>query len=402
MNADTMSHPVAIYLQGGTVPSYFYLTPVLGGPGAPRYPVTTDGQVIGRSEEAEIALLEPTVSRRHASIELQDGDVWLEDLQSKHGSFVNSKRVSRLRLKVGDIVVFGLSIVLRLEEADEEVPPAMPLRLPGDISSPFGPVGTSDMPAPDLTRQHLLAGDTAMHQAIPSEQKQTRALIRTRDELVKARKMAAAGGFCLTVIPDVQRRLTELCARLRKEPDSCDAASMLADLEPLQDALAGVLEATEVFPSEPTTPTDLWEAVRQAVKEVKDDANLHRSELNLDVARDLWVMADPLRLQTAVNEFLKSAIRSGRSGATVQIQAIKGADKVSLVISNQNLEMSSSGRHRVFDPFVTTDAHWHRLGLGIFEARQIVMSFGGTVTLESGESLGTAVAISLAPAEPPE
>jgi pSer/pThr/pTyr-binding forkhead associated (FHA) protein len=103
---------------------------MLGGPGAPRYPIEERVQLIGRSEKAEISLLEPTVSRKHASIQVKGDKVELVDLGSKHGTFVNSKRISKARLRVGDIVVFGLSLVLRVEECPDPLPPVGPLRVP--------------------------------------------------------------------------------------------------------------------------------------------------------------------------------------------------------------------------------------------------------------------------------
>ena len=127
---------------------FFYLTPVLGGPRAPRYPVVQQRQVIGRSEQADIALLEPTVSRKHAVAWVESGRVMLEDTGSTHGTFVNSKRISRAVLEVGDIVVFGLSIVLKLEVSDTPIPPAPPLVVPTGLPGLFGAFATGDIHNP--------------------------------------------------------------------------------------------------------------------------------------------------------------------------------------------------------------------------------------------------------------
>ena len=374
---------------------FFYLTPVLGGPGAPRYPVANQRQIIGRSEESEIALLEPTVSRKHAAIECKKGEVWLEDLQSKHGSFVNSKRVNRTLLKVGDIVVFGLSIVLRLESTDQEVPPAMPLRVPGSINAPFSPMRATEGPDAMAHVGPLTEGDTAMHQVVPSNQKQARELIRLKDQLVKARKMAAAGTFCLTLIPDIHQRVGELCQKLDEE--GADPKDLRDQLKQVHDGLTRIMEATQVIPAPRFEPSDITEVVQRAVKMVKPDMDIHRIKLAVDLAPDLEARSDPQRLVVALTEIFKSAIRSGRSGATVAITGVKHEDGVLLTVSNQSQEISANGLLRVFDPFVTSDVHWQRLGMGIFEARQIIMSFGGTVTLESTEGLGTSVDIVLPP-----
>ena len=379
------------------MPKYYYLTPVLGGPGAPRYPVTDRRQIIGRSEESEIALLEPTVSRRHAGVEFKEDQVWLEDLQSKHGSFVNSKRINKAQLKEGDIVVFGLSIVLRLEQTDQEVPPAMPLRVPGGLSlnHPFAPLRavegshTAELPHPVADRE------TAMHRVVPSDLKQAREIIRLKDQLVKARKMSAAGTFCLSLIPDIHDRVSDACQKLAEPTEEFDLEDLKAQLEPVLDGLVRIMKATQVIPAPRSEPSNIAEVVQRAVEMVKPDTDIHRIMLAIDVPESLVARTDPQRLVVALTEFLKSAIRSGRSGATVSITGALSKEGVLLTISNQSLELSADGLMRVFDPFVTSDVHWQRLGLGIFEARQIIMSFGGTVTLESTEGLGTSVDIIL-------
>lgn len=61
--------------------------------------------IIGRSEECQIAIPDPRVSRRHAMIRKQDGGFYLFDLGSFNGSYLNGSRVTAARqLKSGDII----------------------------------------------------------------------------------------------------------------------------------------------------------------------------------------------------------------------------------------------------------------------------------------------------------
>jgi len=62
---------------------------------------------IGRDPANDIVLEDTTVSRRHAQIERQDGDVVLTDLGSSNGTFVNGRRVQQAPLRPGDEVVIG-------------------------------------------------------------------------------------------------------------------------------------------------------------------------------------------------------------------------------------------------------------------------------------------------------
>jgi hypothetical protein len=53
--------------------------------------------LIGREAHCDIVVPDPTVSRRHAALRRRDGEDWLEDLDSRGGTFVNGVRVSEPR-----------------------------------------------------------------------------------------------------------------------------------------------------------------------------------------------------------------------------------------------------------------------------------------------------------------
>ncbi|MGC2446939.1 MAG: SpoIIE family protein phosphatase [Candidatus Sulfotelmatobacter sp.] len=62
---------------------------------------------VGRKVDKDLVIADPRVSRDHAQI-LQEGlDFFLEDLGSKHGTFVNGERIQRQKLDRGDRLEFG-------------------------------------------------------------------------------------------------------------------------------------------------------------------------------------------------------------------------------------------------------------------------------------------------------
>jgi hypothetical protein len=65
------------------------------------------GVSVGRGEDANVALTDPSVSRRHASIAIVDGVPVVRDLGSRNGTFVNGERVTTRALRVGDVLTFG-------------------------------------------------------------------------------------------------------------------------------------------------------------------------------------------------------------------------------------------------------------------------------------------------------
>ncbi|MBV8244786.1 MAG: DUF3662 domain-containing protein, partial [Candidatus Eremiobacteraeota bacterium] len=98
-----------------TAPRRYVLRMVKGVP--PEAVFRLDERVtIGRSDQNDVVLNDPRVSRRHAAIEMEDTVPVLSDLKSTNGSFVDGRRVRRADLQVGDLMTFG-DTTLRLEEA---------------------------------------------------------------------------------------------------------------------------------------------------------------------------------------------------------------------------------------------------------------------------------------------
>ena len=76
------------------------------------FPLPETGEiVIGRSSELDMVLVEDMVSRRHAKITVTTGQIFLQDLGSTNGSFVNGEKIKRARLNEGDRILIGTSII---------------------------------------------------------------------------------------------------------------------------------------------------------------------------------------------------------------------------------------------------------------------------------------------------
>ncbi len=97
---------------------------------------------IGRGSDLDIVLVEDMVSRRHAKIITGDDYVILQDLGSTNGSFVNGERVRKVRLKEGDRILIGTSI-LRLIAYD---PDEMPVPDEAASSNEVGPTAPPPLP----------------------------------------------------------------------------------------------------------------------------------------------------------------------------------------------------------------------------------------------------------------
>jgi signal transduction histidine kinase len=367
--------------------AYYYLTPVLGGPGAPRYAVTEKAQMIGRSESADVALLEPTVSREHAEIQIRDGAVYLQDLGSKHGTFVNSKRITAARLKTGDIVVFGLSLVLRLEQsdvlvsasADEQNRENPTISIPDAESARHNTVSVSmGLRRPSRATEGLATGDAE----------------QLKMQLIKTRKLAAIGAHCAARLPELYGRLQALIEAIQhgRVPGGLEGTSK--SLVPIVADLAQLLESNQL--KQPMLePTSLFDVVRRAVATIRPEIGDRNVDLLVGVSAEIQVIASPARLTSAVVELLRNAAAVTPHGGAVEISATSSGGVTELVIVDGGKGIAPEQMARIFDPFVTLNEDLGPLGLGLFEVRQIVASFGGTFFLEANAGLGTRARICL-------
>jgi pSer/pThr/pTyr-binding forkhead associated (FHA) protein len=70
--------------------------------------VKRDKLLIGRAEECDIRPLSDEVSRRHCAVRIEPDVVWVEDLGSRNGTFVNGQRIAeKTRVYDDDLIKVG-------------------------------------------------------------------------------------------------------------------------------------------------------------------------------------------------------------------------------------------------------------------------------------------------------
>ncbi|MCO8067678.1 FHA domain-containing protein [Acinetobacter schindleri] len=78
--------------------------------------------LVGRHQAADIVLQAAEISRKHAAFLLKENALWVQDLGSSNGTFVNDMRIdSEALLKQGDIVQFASLKFSVLEPAQEVI-----------------------------------------------------------------------------------------------------------------------------------------------------------------------------------------------------------------------------------------------------------------------------------------
>jgi len=110
--------------------------------------------VVGRSSELDMVLVEDMVSRRHAKIIVAEDQIFIQDLGSTNGTFVNGEKIKRAKLNEGDRILIGTSII-KLVAADPSSTAASPQKMEAQAKSRPTQARTmsgsiDEVPLPDL------------------------------------------------------------------------------------------------------------------------------------------------------------------------------------------------------------------------------------------------------------
>ncbi len=102
--------------------SIFQLTMRSGPTPGKVFPLDQEEVFVGRDVTNDIAISDPEVSRRHARLMMKEGRIFVEDLGSTNGTFLNGERISSPeQLRLGDAIILGEKIVMVFEKASQEL-----------------------------------------------------------------------------------------------------------------------------------------------------------------------------------------------------------------------------------------------------------------------------------------
>ncbi len=110
-----------------------------------RVPIAPLPLLIGRQPESHIIVRDSRVSRSHARIVAENGEYVIEDCGSRHGTFVNGRRISRQVLRDSDTIDFGAQDSYKLVFATDgaELKRLMEQMNPSEKTAPPPGVGSN-------------------------------------------------------------------------------------------------------------------------------------------------------------------------------------------------------------------------------------------------------------------
>lgn len=142
------------------------------------------------------------------------------------------------------------------------------------------------------------------------------------------------------------------------------------------------------------TPTDLASIVRDAIAMLKGAGKLRKLRTVLELGDGILVSVNRVRIeQILVNLIVNAVDAIGESGGlgtiTIRVMPTEDGKRVRCEVSDTGHGIPPEQLAKIFEPFFTTKAPEHGTGLGLPVAREIVASYGGTLSVVSTLGKGT-------------
>jgi signal transduction histidine kinase/DNA-binding CsgD family transcriptional regulator len=135
-------------------------------------------------------------------------------------------------------------------------------------------------------------------------------------------------------------------------------------------------------------PTDLAALVREAASGLE----VPGTTIEVDVASEVLVVADPSRVRQAVENLLANAVQHAPTGTVVSIQVAQkqsGREPSTVItVSDRGPGINPQLLPRLFDRFARSSDSTG-LGIGLFLVRQIAEAHGGRLDVTSSSATGT-------------
>lgn len=261
----------------------------------------------------------------------------------------------------------------------------------GNLDATLAVEGPREIAELTASFNHMTA---ALRQSREETDRHIAALRQTRDELTRSEKMASVGHLAAGMAHEIGNPLGAVVGYLEllkgelSEPEQRDlAARSLSEAGRIDRLVRELLDFAK--PS-------------VAVGEAFDPASLGRDVLNLLRYQGVFdqrrlfdelpeqlpnIHMDPHRLQQVLVNLLLNACDATLVGSAIRLSGEVEGEWVRLGVKDSGCGMSDEVRAHLFDPFYTTKASGHGLGLAI--CQRIVEDVGGRIEVISAPGQGS-------------
>jgi signal transduction histidine kinase len=170
-------------------------------------------------------------------------------------------------------------------------------------------------------------------------------------------------------------------------------AKLVDDLRELSLAEGGQLRLD-------LAPTSVSDIVEQVADNAGPAALSRGIEIQVEIEPNTpLLLADPIRLQQALNNLVSNAIRHTSNGGMINLECRRVGDKLLVMVGDTGEGIAEEDQPYVFDRFYRSDKSRARrsggTGLGLAIVKQLIEAHGGEVWVESEAGRGSRFYVTL-------
>ena len=137
--------------------------------------------------------------------------------------------------------------------------------------------------------------------------------------------------------------------------------------------------------------------LEEIIEEMSVIALKTNNRLELILPRDIRVLADRIQLKRVIKNLIQNAISYGEADSPIEIKIGEIPKFVVITVKDFGAGISRRDIENIFNRYYSAGKKFHKIGtgLGLYLARQIILSHGGELTVESEEGKYTEFCIKL-------
>jgi putative PEP-CTERM system histidine kinase len=215
------------------------------------------------------------------------------------------------------------------------------------------------------------------------------------EQLTETRQFEAYSKLSAFVMHDLKNLLSQQALLVENAKRFMDRPEFVADVVKTVDhgvqRMRKLLLQLERAPASHEQRVELNELVRDAVARCAGNGVMP----TFGGHRPLWVHAQPDRLGSVIGHVIANAREATKPGDSIAVTLLERDGRAFIEIRDSGVGMTQEFiRRRLFKPFDTTKGS-SGMGIGVYQARELVRSLGGDIAVDSDVGIGTTVSITL-------
>ena len=191
---------------------------------------------------------------------------------------------------------------------------------------------------------------------------------------------------------DLRTPLTRLKLQLSLMPSDDNTKAMEQDLNEMENMLNGYLTFARGDGREDSVSIELTPFITNII----DKFRKTNHSIDLSILKNITIIGRPTDLSRALGNLIANA---GRYATKTSVKVMKRQDLAQIIIDDNGPGIPKAKRKDVFKPFVRLDPSRNSqtggVGLGLTITRDILLSHGGDITLETSPMKGLRVIVNL-------